>query len=204
MSRNEVILIPPKIIQIFPEEEVAEVLSDINHVRVLKLLKKKALTVRELELKMNKDKKTIYRYLLKLKKSNLVVEAGKRYEANSVKGKTLFGRSAHIIYVPSARFDETDKKERISIEILNHMLQDKLKLEDSANINQLGEISRNLKHTKNELIESFFNSHDNPKIMSLISELDIHELIPILDFAGWIFLFNERPELVKELVSSFK
>jgi DNA-binding transcriptional ArsR family regulator len=211
MSSQDVILIHPKIIQLFPEEEVEEVLADKNHRKVLQFLYKKPLTVEELVdcfkaegHGKGKDRKTIYRYLLNLKKSNLVIEAGKRFESSSAKGKTLFGRAAQIIYVPSRRFDQNDELERKSFEILNLMLQEKLGYKNTASIENLRETTQELKIAKNKVIEDYFRDNKNPEILKLLSDFEIHELIPILDLAGWIFLFEERPEMIKEVLRCFK
>ncbi|NHJ46475.1 MAG: hypothetical protein FK733_01685 [Asgard group archaeon] len=209
MSSQDVILIHPKIIQVFPEEEVEKVLADKNHRKVLQFLYKKPLTVKEIvdcfkSIGETKDRKTIYRYLLNLKNSNLVIEAGKRFESSATKGKTLFGRAAQIIYVPSRRFEQNDEMERKSFDILNIMLQEKLGYKNAASVDSLKETTQDLKLAKNKAIEDYFKNNTNPKVLNLLSEYEIHELIPILDLAGWIFLFEERPEMIKEVLRCFK
>ncbi|NHJ85948.1 MAG: winged helix-turn-helix transcriptional regulator [Asgard group archaeon] len=211
MSFKDIITNRQKIIQDVSGPVVDEVLSDENHRAVLQFLFDGPLTVEELEIafkqsKNDKSDKSIYRYLNKLKKAGLIIEAGKRIysdEDNQIRTQTLFSRVAKIIYHTGKKFmhEEIENK---SYEILSYILQEKLGLKDQAEIAELSEKTNQLLIAKHASISELFQSTKNERLLELLQELEIHELYPILDFAGWIILFEEHPEIIKELIKCFR
>jgi hypothetical protein len=210
MSYKDVITNPQKVIQVFADEQVKEVLADKNHRKVLQFLFKSPLTVDELAIAFKssgekKDVKSIYRYLKNLKDADLVIESGKRFtDSAPIKTKTLFSRAAKIIFTPSSRFEGVDDIEKKSYEILTTILRDKLGLKNAASLDCLKSNTQNLIKEKNKAIASYFENNSNPELIELIEDFEIHELYPILDLAGWVILFEESPEILNDMIKCFK
>lgn len=60
---------------------------------------------KELQEKMFRKDKTLYKYISKLRKSGLIIEAGKRFKVGQTAAETLFGRAAKLFLMD-------DKSER--------------------------------------------------------------------------------------------
>ena len=152
-----------------------------------------------------KDIKSIYRYLKNLKNANLVIEAGKRFtESAPIKTKTLFSRAAKIIFTPSSRFEGVEDIEKRSYEILNTILREKLGYKNTAPYDCLKSNTQNLVKEKNKAIAAYFENNRNSQLIEQIEEFEIHELYPILDLAGWVILFEEHPEILKDMLRCYK
>ena len=205
MTFRDIITNKQKIVQVFIEADVEELLSDNNHRSLLHFLFKGPLTVEELEIAFEdsgneKSDKTIYRYLNKLKKAGLVIEAGKRIfsdQDNQIKTKTLFSRVAKIIFTPISRFAGDKNLEQRALEVTNILLKERLGFKELADskclLNNLNEIME----IKKQTISNIFDNIDNPELLKMVEEFDIHELYPILDYLGWILLSIEKPEMIK-------
>lgn len=210
MSYKDVITNPQKVIQIFSDEQVKEVLADKNHRKVLQFLFKSPLTVDELAIAFKKsgdkkDVKSIYRYLKNLKDVELVIESGKRFiDSAPIKTKTLFSRAAKIIFTPSSRFEGAEEIEERSYEILNTILREKLGYQKTAPNECLKLNTQNLIKEKNKAIAAYFENIKDSHLIKQIEEFEIHELYPILDLAGWVILFEEHPEILKDMLRCFK
>ncbi|MGC9779900.1 MAG: winged helix-turn-helix transcriptional regulator [Candidatus Heimdallarchaeota archaeon] len=212
MSQRDIITNQQKIVQFFSSDDIKDTLADENHRQVLHFLFKGPLTVEELEVAFKKsgnDKsdKSIYRYLSKLKKTGLVIEAGKRFLSdteNQIKTQTLFSRVSKIIFAPLGVFGPEEELRSKSLEIVNLIFQERMNFKNSADKACLKEKIEGVYTQKNNTIAQFFEGNNNEKLLSLIQELDIHELYPILDFAGWVLLFEEHPEVLKEFVKCFR
>ena len=212
MTYQDIITNQQKLVQVLAEKAVEEVLEDENHRFLLQFLFQGPLTVEELNLAFKKSgneksDKTIYRYLNKLKKAGLVIEAGKRIytdENNQIKTQTLFSRIAKIIFTPFNKIDKNPDLRRQSLEITSLVLKDRLKLNSDADLNCLQTKIDNLTQVKNKAIADHFENTENPELISLIQEMDIHELYPILDLASWIILFNENQSIINDLTECFK
>ncbi|MHA1759454.1 MAG: ArsR family transcriptional regulator [Candidatus Heimdallarchaeota archaeon] len=207
MAIRDIITNKQKIVQVLSGNEVEELLSDNNHRNLLHFLFKGPLTVEELEIAFHdsgneKSDKTIYRYLNKLKKAGLVIEAGKRIfsdQNNQIKTQTLFSRVAKIIFTPISRFDGDKNLEKRALEVTNILLKERLghnKLAESkcllTNINQVMEM-------KKKIVSDIFENIKNPKVLDMVEEFDIHELYPILDYLGWILVSIEQPQVLKDI-----
>ncbi|NHJ32171.1 MAG: winged helix-turn-helix transcriptional regulator [Asgard group archaeon] len=212
MAFRDIITNRQKVVQVFTEDEVEEILSDDNHRQVLQFLFKGPLTIEELEIAFKKsgnDKsdKSIYRYLGKLKKAGLVIEAGKRIfsdQANQIKTQTLFARVAKIIFAPIRFYDKDESIERRSLILVNEILKERLELKDSADLDCLRTKMDVIYKQKNAVTKDFFENVENDSILDLIQDFEIYDLYPILDFTGWILLFDKHPEFYNELKKCFK
>ncbi|HUT80368.1 MAG TPA: winged helix-turn-helix domain-containing protein [Candidatus Bathyarchaeia archaeon] len=212
MTYKDIITNDQKIVQVITDDEIEEILDDDNHRQILQFLFKGPLTVEELELAYKqsgklKSDKSIYRYLSKLKKVGLVIEAGKRIfsdKDNQIKTQTLFTRVAKIIYAPLKRINRQAEMESKSFEIFNLILQERFGFKNQTSLDCLKNNTNLITKQKNEALSNFFGNTKNERLLSLIEEFDIHELYPILDLAGWIILFEEHPELVKEFIKCYR
>ncbi|MHA1124806.1 MAG: hypothetical protein ACTSO7_02920 [Candidatus Heimdallarchaeota archaeon] len=205
MTFRDIITNKQKIVQVFTDTEVEALLKDNNHRTLLFFLFKGPLTVEELEIAFEdsgneKSDKTIYRYLNKLKKAGLVIEAGKRIfsdQNNQIKTQTLFSRVAKIIFTPISRFDGDKNLEQRALQVTNILLKERLGHKNLAESNCLLENINGIMEVKKKIISSIFENIENPDLLNMVEEFDIHELYPILDYLGWILLSLEQPEMIK-------
>ncbi|MHA1212082.1 MAG: hypothetical protein ACTSSH_06440 [Candidatus Heimdallarchaeota archaeon] len=212
MSYKDIITNTQKVVKVFSEDEIGDILSDENHRYLLQFLFRGPLTVEELEIAYqssdnDKSDKSIYRYLGKLKKAGLVIEAGKRIftdKDNQIKTQTLFSRVAKIIFAPRKHFEQQKELESKSVEVLNIILQERLGFKNPASEECLKEKTQTMYSEKSNAIASYFEGTKNERLLSLVEDFEIHELYPILDLAGWIILFEERPELLKDFIKCFR
>ncbi|MFW9924523.1 MAG: ArsR family transcriptional regulator, partial [Candidatus Thorarchaeota archaeon] len=145
MTYQDIITNKQKLVEVFEDNNVEGVLDDDNHRYLLHYLNKGPLTVEELRIAFvksgnEKSDKTIYRYLNKLKKAGLVIEAGKRIfmdEENQIKTQTLFARVAKIIFTPYNKMERNPELKRKSLNILNNVLKERLKINTDAKLDCL-------------------------------------------------------------------
>jgi len=212
MAFRDIITNQQKVVQVFTDDEVEELLTEKNHRQVLHFLFKGPLTVEELEIAFEKSgneksDKSIYRYLGKLKKVGLVIEAGKRIftdQDNQIKTQTLFARVAKIIFAPVRFYEQQEGIERRSLELVNEILKERMGLRGSADLKCLKSKMDIIYKRRNKTMKEFFENVDSDKILNLIQDFEIHELYPILDFTGWILLFEQHPEFFKDLVECYR
>ena len=212
MSFQDIITNQQKLIQVLSGKMIEEVLEDDNHRYLLHFLFEGPLTVEELKIAFKnagneKSDKTIYRYLNKLKKAGLVIEAGKRIytdKENQIKTQTLFSRIAKVIFTPFNKADRDPELKRKSLEITSLILKERLQLNKEANLNCLQEKIDSLIISKHNSIAEYFKETKNEEILELVQTMDISELYPILDIASWILLFTEKPEMIKQLTECFR
>ncbi|MHA1155804.1 MAG: winged helix-turn-helix domain-containing protein [Candidatus Heimdallarchaeota archaeon] len=212
MTHQDIITNEQQLVKVLSELSVENVLDDNNHRFLLHFLVKQPLTVDEIKIEFKKsgnDKsdKTIYRYLKKLKRAGLVIEAGKRIftdNKNQIKTQTLFARVAKIIFTPQGKTDSNPKLKQTSLKITSMLLKDRLNLRSDADLDCIQKQVDNITKVKNELISDHFQSSKNSELMGLIQTMDIYELYPILDTVSWILLLNENPDAVKEIIKCFK
>ncbi len=212
MTHQDIITNEQQLVKVLSELSVENVLDDNNHRFLLHFLVKQPLTVDEIKIEFKKsgnDKsdKTIYRYLKKLKRAGLVIEAGKRIftdNKNQIKTQTLFARVAKIIFTPQGKTDSNPKLKQTSLKITSMLLKDRLNLRSDADLDCIQKQVDNIAKVKNELISDHFQSSKNSELMGLIQTMDIYELYPILDTVSWILLLNENPDAVKEIIKCFK
>ena len=212
MSFQDIITNQQKLVQVLSGKMIEEVLEDDNHRYLLHFLFEGPLTVEELKIAFRnsgneKSDKTIYRYLNKLKKAGLVIEAGKRIytdKENQIKTQTLFSRIAKVIFTPFNKVDRDPELKRKALEITSLMLKERLQLKNNANLNCLQEKIDTLVISKHKAIADYFKETENEDVLELVQTMDIAELYPILDIASWILLFSEKPEMVKQLTECFK
>ena len=211
MTHQDIITNQQKLVQVMSDMKVEDVLDDDNHRFLLHFLVNGPLTVEELKIEFKKSgneksDKTIYRYLNKLKKAGLVIEAGKRIftdKNNQIKTQTLFARVAKIIFTPQNKIDSNPELKQRSLQITGMLLKDRLGLEKDANLKCIQKQVETITQAKNQIVADYFKSSKNTELMKLIQTMDIYDLYPILDTASWILLLNENPEAVKEIIKCF-
>ncbi|NHJ04840.1 MAG: ArsR family transcriptional regulator [Candidatus Heimdallarchaeota archaeon] len=211
MSFQDIITNQQKLIQVMTGKMIEEALEDDNHRYLLHYLFQGPLTVEELKIAFKqagneKSDKTIYRYLNKLKKAGLVIEAGKRIytdKDNQIKTQTLFSRIAKVIFTPFSKTDRDPDLKKKSLKITSLILKEKLGQKGNADLNCLQNKIDDIIYTKQESIASYFQDTDNSEIITLIQTMDIAELYPILDIASWILLFIEKPEIINQILDCF-
>lgn len=207
MTQKDIITNKQNLVEVFEDNEVEEALDDKNHRFLLHALFKGPLTVDEIQLAFKnsgneKSDKTIYRYLNKLKKAGLVIEAGKRVfmdDDNQIKTQTLFSRVAKIIFTPYNKIEEHPELKRKSLTIINDILKERFNLRSDAKFDCLDDKVQNLTSLKNATIADFFENTKNQDLIQTVQTMDINELYPILDVVSWIILATEKPDVIKDL-----
>ena len=98
----------PEIVKIVCEEDKLALLKDPKYVPIIKMLRKRPMTVKEIEAEYNqgfedesdkKSDKTLYRYLKELENAALVIPTGQRVVIGRTATETLYGRTAKIFYL---------------------------------------------------------------------------------------------------------
>ncbi|MFX0114518.1 MAG: hypothetical protein ACFFB3_08215 [Candidatus Hodarchaeota archaeon] len=209
----------PEALRIIKDKKALKLLKDENLRLVLKFLRnnKQPMTVKELERAFKekaklKSDKTIYRYLNKLEKADLVVQAGKRIftdEKKKIRTQTLYSRTAKI-FLPDYSAEKaqslTPEEKRMKNKALNAIAtlvarqygfsQNR---EDEDCLNEL--VIRILDRKSALMIEMVRAS--NEELDGLTSDLDIDEVNNILEKASIIALVCEKNEWNKELLKCF-
>jgi len=123
---------------------------------------------------------------------------------DKIKTQTLFARVSKIIFAPIKFYEQQESIERRSLELVNEILKESLGHRDSANLDCLKDKMDVIYKQRNQAMKDFFENVNSDKILNLIQNFEIHELYPILDFTGWILLFEKHPEFFKELGKCFR
>ena len=198
MNSQDIITFKQKTIKILHDKEVLNIFNDENLNAVLKLLRKKPMTVDEIEnyLKkkgIEKSDKTIYRYLSKLIKHKLVAKGGKRLTSKDeeiLTNETIYVRSAKaFLFAPSLIQIEEDEKKydkkdfklyEITRKMVSQLFDKKSGSEKCFN-NLLDKINRE----RDILTAKLFDNADQ-ETLDLLEGLEWAELNALYNFAGWI------------------
>ncbi|MEA2071489.1 MAG: hypothetical protein U9O98_09390 [Asgard group archaeon] len=210
MSIKDGIINKEKVVQrVDKPEDVHLLINEKNSVILLDILQQGPMTFEDIrdEFKkkdIEKSDKTIYGYLNRLKKANLVMEAGKRvitYDDNHIKTLTLYSRTAKIFYIGqkvdrnSKRFNEFNE---IILKIINELPKiPKVKLDQLHSFLEL-------KSEKDQEIFEFINEHVDPESITLLQDYDARSTRYVLDHINWIVFLLSNLELIEETLSAKK
>ncbi|NHJ04839.1 MAG: hypothetical protein EAX90_08445 [Candidatus Heimdallarchaeota archaeon] len=206
---HDIILNKMKLIQSINDESTAKILTDKNLQIMLQLLYK-PITIEEIakayqEIDKTKSHKTIYRYLAILKKSGLVIEAGKRIiegKNQQILNLTLFTRSASIFSIgySNSEFDSESEKD---LNFINELLMKKFSVRKKLTIEELNKFFFTINSKKTEIIEDLLTG--NRKELNEISGIvDWTRILNLLDTLSWLILFKEKDQTLNEFIQNFK
>ena len=157
------------------------------------------------EVNSEKSDKTIYGYLNKLKKADLVMEAGKRiitYSESHIKTLTLYSRTAKVFYIAI----ELDEKHMRTIDVHFEVLE-KIACQllncDQVDENCFKDFYNDFTDKKRIDINKI-NDISNPEILDLLASFNVRSTKYIIDTLCWILYIGGNPEVYKSLIKCFK
>jgi len=210
METQDVIINKEKLVKTISDLGSAKCLQDDKNCELLlNFLLNDPMTFEDIkgafkEVNAQKSDKTIYGYLNRLKKSHLVMEAGKRiitYYESHIKTLTLYSRTAKVFYIAlDLSGDEEDKADdyftvigRITCQLLN------FKKFDEACFRKFYDETTQKKRIDIEKI----NNISNPEILDLVATFDVRATKYVLDTVCWLAYIGEHPEIYQEMTKCF-
>ena len=222
MEYHDSIIYEEEAIKILKDAKYWELLNDAKYSPIFIALRKGPLTIKELETeynsfvkedidkmdledsekkelqeKMFRKDKTLYKYVSKLRKSGLIVEAGKRFKVGQTAAETLFGRAAKL-YLIDDKSERTfsmseDKKYLSFFAKLISIITDGSKV----SVDCLAEIMTNFLTQISEETEKIFNTYSKElaEFASEMSFSDIHKSLKGLN----MFLFIRNASSFEEM-----
>ncbi|NHJ32170.1 MAG: hypothetical protein FK732_04855 [Asgard group archaeon] len=211
MKSQDVIINKEKLVKtIYDLESVKCLQDDKNCELLLNFLLSGPLTFENIkeafrEVNAQKSDKTIYGYLNRLKKANLVMEAGKRiitFSESHIKTLTLYSRTAKVFYIALdlSGEEEEDKVDdyftvigRITCQLLKYK-----KFDEDCFRKFYNEATQ-----KKRIDIEKINNIDNPEILDLVATFDVRATKYVLDTVCWLSYIGEHPEIYQEMIKCF-
>jgi hypothetical protein len=228
MEYNDIITFEEKAFLLLEDDAAWELIEDSRYQPIIQALRVGPMTVKELEIAYNqivaekidempldsKEKKalkektkrkgkTLYKYLDKLEKKGIVVQAGKRVKMGQTASETLYGRSAklfikddkHKIALVTAEIKKT-------LPLLSKIIsleRDEKKLSDACLAEFLNKLIAILSTERDRILNQY-----SDEITQLATDLYYNELQTVLQGLDFYLLIQHAPELMKELEKCFK
>ncbi|NHJ85949.1 MAG: hypothetical protein FK734_10840 [Asgard group archaeon] len=209
MKTQDVIINREKLVKTIYDNKSAKCLQDDKNCELLlNFLLVGPMTFEDIknafkEVNSEKSDKTIYGYLNKLKKSNLVMEAGKRiitYSESHIKTLTLYSRTAKVFYI-SLDLDSKKQKPDLYLDVIGKIITqliDKKKI-DEDNFRTFYD---KFTQKKRSDIEKF-NNIDNPEILDLLASFDVRATKYVIDTLCWLSFIGDNPEVYESFIKCF-
>lgn len=204
MEYHDSIIYEEEAIKILKDAKYSDLLNNAKYSPIFIALRKGPLTIKELEKeynsivkkdikkmdledsekkklgkKMFRKDKTLYKYISKLRKSGLIVEAGKRFKVGQTAAETLFGRAAKL-YLMDDKSERTfsmgeDKKYLSCFAKIISLINDSSKV----SVDCLAEVMTDFLTQISEETEKIFKTYSKEitKIASDMSFSDIHKTL---------------------------
>ncbi|MBN1331009.1 MAG: hypothetical protein JXA54_16170 [Candidatus Heimdallarchaeota archaeon] len=211
MKTQDVILNKEKLVKTIYDLESARCLQDDKNCELLlNFLLETPMTFEDIKMAFKgvnaeKSDKTIYGYLNRLKKSDLVMEAGKRiitYSESQIKTLTLYSRTAKVFYVSLDISKSEGKKSPNYADVIGQILCQLLNFKSFDN-EQFEKFFFNFSNKKRVDIEQI-NKIDQPEILDQIIPFDVRATKFIIDTICWLVYIGENPEVYNEFIQCFK
>ncbi|HUU77893.1 MAG TPA: hypothetical protein VMX55_06070 [candidate division Zixibacteria bacterium] len=206
---HDIILNKMKLLQSINDESTTKLLTDKNLQIMLQILYKPC-TIEEIakayhEIDKTKSHKTIYRYLAILKKSGLVIEAGKRIlegKNQQILNQTLFTRSASIFSIGYSNSELNPESEK-DLNFIKDLLMKKFDIKNTLTTEELSKFFFIINRKKCEIIENLLAG--NRKELNEISGIvDWTRILNLLDTLSWLILFKDEDQTLKEFIQNIK
>ncbi len=208
MKTQDVIINPEKIVKTIYDKKSAKCLSDDKNCQLLlSFLLERPMTFEDLKqafksVQSEKSDKTIYGYLNKLKKAELVMETGKRlitFSESHIKTLALYSRTAKVFYIA---IDIDEKKSNIYFKQIGALLCEILGYEEYD--------EKCFKKIYEEFVDekrreiSKINEITNPEIMKLLTSPDVLGAKYVIDTMLMFAYFGKKENLSDEFLKCFK
>lgn len=211
MSIQDVIIIHEKLVKAINKIENAKCLTDDKNCELLlDFLLKGPMTFDDIKKAFmkageKKSDKTIYGYLNKLKKADLVMETGKRiitYSESQIKTLTLYSRTAKVFYIAldlEGKGDDNqyDEYYKVLSKLICEMKG--IKEIDEKCFKKIYD-DFILKKRK-DIIK--LNEIQNPEILNLLATFDTRGTKFVIDSLMWLIYISDKEELYDELRKCF-
>ncbi|MHA2248552.1 MAG: hypothetical protein ACXADY_26640 [Candidatus Hodarchaeales archaeon] len=220
---RDVISYEEALFKVLRDKKTLEIFKNKNLAYLLKFLRdyQRPMTVKELEdafkeesritgnKNLEKSDKTIYRYLGKLEKTGLVIQAGVRMYPEKTKSQTLYGRPAKLFLPdysitppvsPKTKEEESKVTKGVEILIRNYFGYEKTS-ESEAKINELiQKFTRDFYDKKIQLVEK-----SEGEIDEVMKDLDPRfQIDSIFSKACTFILLSENDNWYKAIKDCFK
>jgi Fe2+ or Zn2+ uptake regulation protein len=214
---HDAVTYTPPVLRVVDDEESLKLFMDKNLLLVLRVLReqKRPMTVKDIEaafkkIEIEKSDKTIYRYIARLEKSGLVVQAGKRIftdEQHKMKTQTLYSRTAKIFFPRKSakmKLAEEDRQKKqhmtrtLRVLIGNIFAFEERKGSEDCLANLIDTISKRKSELIIEMAEASIEELDD-----LITDLSLDEINSLLDKASLLAILNEKDDWHEELANCF-
>ncbi|HUT80369.1 MAG TPA: hypothetical protein VMZ29_04125 [Candidatus Bathyarchaeia archaeon] len=211
MKTQDVILNKEKLVKTIYDLDSARYLQDDKNCELLlNFLLNAPMTFEDIkmafkEVNAEKSDKTIYGYLNRLKKSDLVMEAGKRiitYSESQIKTLTLYSRTAKVFYVSLDISKSEGKKTPKYTDVIGQILCQLLNFK-SFDKEHFENFFFNFSNKKRIDIEQI-NKIDQTEILDQITTFDVRATKFIIDTICWLAYIGESPEVYNEFIQCFK
>ena len=208
MKTQDVIINKEKIVKTIYNARSAKCLSDDKNCQLLlSFLLEGPMTFEDLkqafkDVQSEKSDKTIYGYLNKLKKADLVMETGKRiitYSESQIKTLTLYSRTAKVFYIA---IDIDEKKSSKYFELIGKLVA-KIIGQDEIDIDKFKVFYEEYVEEKRAKI-SEINEIEDSEIMDLLSSSDVRGAKYVIDTMMMFAYIAKKKDLSQELLSCFK
>ncbi|MHA1124807.1 MAG: hypothetical protein ACTSO7_02915 [Candidatus Heimdallarchaeota archaeon] len=211
MSVQDVIIIQEKLVKRINKIENAKCLTDDKNCELLlDFLLKGPMTFEDIKkafIKVDEKKsdKTIYGYLNKLKKADLVMETGKRivtYSESQIKTLTLYSRTAKVFYIAlDLEGDGIDNQYDDYFNVLSKLMCEMMNLK---NIDEkcFKKIYDEFIVKRRTDIEKL-NEIENPEILDLLATFNSRGTKFVIDTLMWLTFINDKNKIYDELRKCF-
>lgn len=208
MKTQDVIINKEKIVKTIFDKKSAKCLSDDKNCQLLlSFLLTGPMTFEDLKqafksVQAEKSDKTIYGYLNKLKKANLVMETGKRiitFSESKIKTLTLYSRTAKVFYIA---IDIDEKKSGVYFKLIGALVCEILGYEEFDEI-CFKKIYEEFVNDKRREI-SKINDITDPEIMKLLASPDVLGAKYVIDTMMMFAYIGKKKNLNDEFLKCFK
>lgn len=207
---QDVLHFTPIPVKIINTSQAIGLLEDPDYYIIIEILRKKPMTIREIEDAYNlkatdhetvgsKSYNTIYRYLKALEKADLVISAGKRIEFGKTASETLFSRTAKLFHYgckPEISKDVLDFTNRIVGGLL--LTYGGNKTREKC----LREVVTEIASVMTDEITRLVEKDDKGKLDDLMSG-EWGNVVKALDYIAFFGVILNHPDLVEKFQNCF-
>ncbi|MFW9924524.1 MAG: hypothetical protein ACFFDW_14670 [Candidatus Thorarchaeota archaeon] len=208
MIEKNLILYKMRIIEYIQDEKVVKIFYEKNLNQILEILYEPK-TLEDIydtliKLQQKKSKKTIYRYILQLKKSGLVIEAGKRVYENfdqQIKNETLFTRVARIFILNGYKIPADSNAIENHLKIIEGIFKKRYTIFNSEeNISKnILEILKRKREISEEIVEESINNFADQ-----LPQMEWNTFFYLIDLLSWLELINQQHYSLEYLLNILK
>lgn len=207
---QDVLHYTPIPMKILSAPRIIGLLEDPDYYIIVEILRKRPMTIREIEDAYNKSAadhetvepksyNTIYRYLKALEKADLVIPAGKRIEFGKTASETLFSRTAKFFHYGCA-LEKSDE----ALDFTNRILEGLMFVYGGTKEREdcLREVVVEFTETMKNEIALLAQKEDKGELDTLMSG-EWGTIIHAVNYIGFFGIMMNHPKLLKKLQGCF-